>query len=144
MVTILETMADFAPKVKDTDQLGELVRSAISKTITRQYLDHDSKLYCITLEPVLERQLVESLNNSGYGSNLTLEPQVQADFIDKLKSSSEQATGQGKQAVLLCCTQLRLPLHRFMERHMPGMNALAYNEVATKADVEFVSQVRAA
>jgi flagellar biosynthesis protein FlhA len=144
MVTILETMADFAPKVKDPDQLGELVRSAISRTITRQFVDSDNKLSCITLEPALERTLVEGLTNSGYGSNINLEPTVQSDLIEKLKKSNETATEQGCQAVLLCCTQLRLPLRRFVERHIPGMNVLAYNEVATKADVEFVSQVRAA
>ena len=144
MVTILETMADYAPKVKDPDQLGELVRSAISRTITRQFLDGDNRLYCITLEPVLERQLVEGISNNGYGMNLTLDPPVQANLIDKLKAATEEASERGSQAVLLCCTQLRLPLRKFVERHLPGMNVMAYNEVATQADVEFVGQVRAA
>jgi len=59
MVTILETMADFGARVKDPDQLGELVRASIARTITRQFLDADNKLYCITLEPNLDGELSE-------------------------------------------------------------------------------------
>jgi flagellar biosynthesis protein FlhA len=144
MVTILETMADYAPKVKDTEQLGELVRSAISRTITRQYVDSDNKLYCITLEPALERKLVESLSMTGHGNILNLDTETQNSVIERLKSSNEQAIAQGCQAVLLCSSQLRLPLRKFVEKYLPTLSVLAYNEVASRADVEFVSQVRAA
>ncbi len=144
MVTILETMADFGPRVKEADQLGELVRSAISRTITRQYIDTENKLFCITLEPVLERTLSESVNISSYGSTIMLDPSKQSELIQKLKDAVQQATVQGYQAVLLCSTQLRLPLRRLLDRHLPTLSVMAYNEVAARAEVEFVGQVRAA
>ncbi len=144
MVTILETMADFGARVKDPDQLGELVRSAISRTITRQFLDTENKLYCITLEPVLERTLIESINTTSYGSQLVLDSGTQKQLVDKLQSEMDNAMANGYNAVLLCGTQLRLPLRRLMEKYLPQLSVVAYNEVAQRAEVEFVGQVRAA
>jgi flagellar biosynthesis protein FlhA len=144
MVTILETMADFGARVKDPDQLGELVRAAIARTITRQYLDDENKLFCITLDPALERELAEQVQLTNFGSSLTLDPMATRAIIDKLEEEVNRATAQGRQAVLLCSTQLRLPLKRLVERYMPSVHVLAYNEVAQRAEVEFVGQVRAA
>ena len=124
--------------------LGEIVRSAISRTITRQYVDFENKLACITIDPQLERELVEALHVSASGSNLVLEPAQQKSFLERLQREVEIATGQGHQAVLICSTQLRLALRRLVERHIPALHVLAYNEIAAKADVEFVGQVRAA
>jgi flagellar biosynthesis protein FlhA len=144
MVTILETMADYGSRIKEPEQLGELVRSAISRTITRQYVDGANKLSCITLEPALERELVDALHVGPQGTSLVLDTVRQAKFIDKLQREVDGATGNGLQAVLICSTQLRLPLRKLLERHLPVLHVLAYNEIAAKADVEFVGQVRAA
>jgi flagellar biosynthesis protein FlhA len=144
ITTIVETMADFGRRIKDPDQLGEVVRSSISRTITRQYLDPTNKLYCITLDPPLERSLAEQVSITSIGSSLLLEPQKQKELIDRLRTESDRAAAQGYQAVLLCGTQLRLPLRRLLESHLPSVAVLAYNEIASRAEVEFVGQVRAA
>jgi len=144
MVSILETMADFGQRVKDPDQLGELVRAAISRTITRQYTDPENKLYCITLEPVLERRLVESLNHTSFGSVLALDPAEQKRVLATLQEQVDKANAQGYQPVVLCGNQLRLPLRRLLEKYLPTINVLAFNEVSSRAEVEFVGQVAAA
>ncbi len=142
MVTVLETMADYAGRVKDPEQLGELVRSAISRTITRQYLDHENKLYCITIDPPLERRLSESIQITAGGAVLAVDPQFQQSFIKDIREQSENAMAQGLQAVVLCSATLRLPLRRLLERYIPQLHVLSYNEVSARAEVEFVGQVR--
>ncbi len=142
--TILETMADYAKRVKDPEQLGELVRSAIARTITRQHVDPENRLFCITLEPALERELSEAVSVSTYGSSLVLDPQKQANLLERLNASVEGALSQGYQAVLICSSGLRLPLKRLLDRSLPKLSVLAYSEIAARADVEFVAQVRAA
>jgi len=144
MVTILETMADYGNRIKEPEQLGEIVRTAISRTITRQYVDNDNRLACITLEPALERELVENLHVSPAGTNLVLDTPKQNRFVERIQREVDGATGQGFQAVLICSTQLRLPLRKLLERQIPALHVLAYNEIAAKADVEFVGQVKAA
>lgn len=144
MVTILETMADFATRTKDPDQLGELVRSAMARTITRQYIDGESRLNCITLEPALERELAEAVQQSAAGGTLALEPSLHAKIIEQIRAESERVMTQGLQPVLLCSTQIRLPLRRLVARYVPSLPVVAYNEVAAKAEVEFVGQIKAA
>src|SRR5262249_35859500 len=126
MVTILETMADYGSRIKDPDQLGEIVRSAIARTITRQILHHDNKLYCITLEPSLERQLVEQIQPTAMGPTLNLDSEVQRNLAGKLQAQIDQAMARGYQAVLLCSTTLRLPLRRILDKSLPNLNVLAY------------------
>jgi flagellar biosynthesis protein FlhA len=144
MVTILETMADFGSRIKDPDQLGELVRASIARTITRQYLDHENKLYCITIDPVFERSLVEQIQVTGYGSILSLDPVSQKQLLEKIDNQYQKATAMGYTPVLLCGNQLRLPLRRVLEKYRPNVHVLAFNEVAARAEVEFVGQLSAA
>ena len=51
---------------------------------------------------------------------------------------------QGHQPVLLCGNNVRLPLRKLVERYIPNLHVLAYNEVSAQAEVEFVDQVVAA
>lgn len=143
MVTIVETLADFAPRTKDVEQLGEVVRSAIARTVTRQYLDGDDKLRCITLEPSLERELVEKVSLTSGGTAMVLDVQLQTNLIQRLKTEYDRLTMEGYQPVLLCGAQLRLSMRRFLDRHLPNLAVLAYSEVSARADVDFVGQVAA-
>lgn len=142
MVTILETMADYGGRVKDMEQMGELVRSAIARTITRQFLDADNKLHCLTLEPALERALTGQIQSTSGGVALALDPQIQGQLIQELRNQSEMAMAQGVQPVVLCGAGLRLALKRLVERYLPQLQVLAFNEVAARADVEFIGQIR--
>jgi flagellar biosynthesis protein FlhA len=144
LVTILETMADFAGRVKDMEQLGELVRAAVARTITRQFIDEENKIFCITLEAPLERSLQEAVQHTAGGSLLAIDPETQQRIVRDLQRTSEQAMAQGKQPVLLCGNTLRLPMRKMLERSIPNLQVLAYNEVSAQADVEFVGQLAAA
>lgn len=141
MVTILETMADFATRVKDNEQLGELVRAAIARTITRQYADEFQKLTCLTLDPALERALMDAVQHTAGGVILALEPALQQNVLDQLQSQCNLAIAQGQHPVALCSSSLRLPLRKLVERYLPQLPVMAYNEVSAKAEVEFVGQV---
>lgn len=141
MTTILETVADFAPKVGESDQLGELVRAALGRTVTRQYVDTERKLYCLTLEPALERQIQESIQQSASGSILALDPETVGVVVREATQAVEAAKAMGQSPVLLCSVSVRLPLRRMLDRHLPRLPLLAYNEVASTADVEIIGQI---
>jgi flagellar biosynthesis protein FlhA len=142
LVTILETLADFADRVKDTEQLGELVRASIARTITRLYLSNDNKIYCLTLEPSLEKYLAEAVQQTAYGAIIALEPRIAQEIAQHIATEADRATAQGQSPVLLCGNQIRLPLKRLLERHGLPLPVLAYNEITANAEVEFVGQVR--
>jgi flagellar biosynthesis protein FlhA len=77
------------------------------------------------------------------GNALVLDSILQAELVQSLKSEYERATMMGHQPVLLCGSQVRLPIRRFLDRHLPNLAVLAYSEISSKADVEFVGQIAA-
>lgn len=143
LTTIVETLADFAPRVKEPEALGELARAALSRTITRQHADHDGKLHCITLEPLLEHELNNQLQQTTYGNVLALEPAEGQKLSKQVGAQVEKAVGHGASAAILCGNNLRLPLKRLLERNGVKAPVLAFNEVSSTAEVEFVGQVEA-
>lgn len=144
MVAILETMADYGQRTKDPDQLGELVRASIARTITRQYIDVEGRLHCITLDPALENELSEAVQQTATGGMLALEPEHHQRLLNQVRGEATRLMADGVQPVLLCSSHVRLPLHRFLARHLANLPVLSYNEIAARAEVEFVGQVRAA
>ncbi|MEM4407713.1 MAG: flagellar biosynthesis protein FlhA [Candidatus Caldarchaeum sp.] len=143
LVTILETLADFAERIKDAEQLGELARASIARTITRLYLNSENKIYCLTLEPILEKHLAEAIQQTPYGAIIALEPREAQELSKYIATEVDRSASQGQSPVLLCSNQIRLPLKRLLERHNLPIPVLAYNEITSNADVEFVGQIRA-
>lgn len=139
--TILETLADYAPRTKDPDQLGELVRSALARTITRQYLSSDGVLYVMTLDPSLEGRLRESVQPTASGLQLAIDAAFASALLREIGSQAEQMAAMGYMPVILCSSQIRLPLRRLLERSMPSVACVAYNEVASGVSVEAVAMV---
>jgi flagellar biosynthesis protein FlhA len=141
MVTILETMADFAGRVKDSEQLGELVRAAIARTITRQHLDENNTLYCMALDSGLIQQMQASMQQTAGGMILALEPQMQNSILEDLREGYDHCMAEGRTPVVVCPTGIRLALRRMIEASMPSLPVLAYNEVTAQANVEFIGTV---
>jgi flagellar biosynthesis protein FlhA len=88
--------------------------------------------------------LSEAVSISSLGTALVLDPTKQSSIIERLQTSLDESLSKGYQAVVICSSGLRLPLRRLLERSMPKVTVLAYSEIAARADVEFVGQVRAA
>ena len=142
LVTILETLADFGERVKEPEQLGELVRASIPRTITRQYLNPEGKLYCITIEPQYGRELQEQIQQTPYGNTLALEPDDAQRLAKSTLNQIERANANGfNSPIILTGNSLRLPLKRLLERYQVSVPVLAYNEVAANVEVDFVGQI---
>ncbi|ARU41034.1 flagellar biosynthesis protein FlhA [Armatimonadetes bacterium Uphvl-Ar1] len=141
MVTILETMADFAGRIKDMEQMGELVRAAISRTITRQFADDANAIHCLTLEPPLEHAITDSIQHTAGGVMLALEPKIASQLVQDIHGATDQANASGVQPVLICSTQARLPLRKHLERNGIQIPVMAYNEVSANTEVNFVGQI---
>ena len=62
--TILETLGDFSSRTKDLEVLTEYVRNALARTICKQYVDDQDRLWCLTLDPALEELINGHLERS--------------------------------------------------------------------------------
>jgi flagellar biosynthesis protein FlhA len=139
MVTILESIADFAPLTTDTRFLIEKARQALSSQICHQYADEDRILHVLTLEPSLEQKIVESKAQSSSGDIFSaLEPALHNAWIRALEKSVRFVHDKGFFPVILCSTQARYLVKTALERESPEVAVLSVAEIARDYRVESV------
>jgi len=140
--TILETLSDYGAITKDVDVLGEYVRHGLCRQITAQYRDAEHKVNAVLLDPQLEPQLVNSVQKTGRGSALVLDPDTGRLLIDTIGKVVHQASAVAASPVLLCSPTLRLALKRFIGRDLPKLAVLSFSDLAPDAAVQSVGLVR--
>jgi flagellar biosynthesis protein FlhA len=141
--TIVETLAEHAPRTPDPAALQNLVRVALGRQIVQDIAGIGGELPVITLEPDLERLLSNSVTGAGqHGANTPgLEPGLAERLQTRLAESAQRQEMQGEPAVLLVAPQLRHMLARFMRAAVPSMHVLAWNEIPDNRKVRLVTAV---
>jgi flagellar biosynthesis protein FlhA len=139
--TILETLGDFASRTKDLDVLTEYVRNALARTICRQYVDEQDRLWCLTLDPALEDLVNQHIERSERGQANTMPPQTAQQIVKRIAEKVTELTQTGRSAVVLCSPQIRSSVRRMLEAGLPHVAVLAYNEISAEVTVEAVALV---
>ena len=141
MLTILETLADWAPAQKNIDQLTENVRQALSRSITKMHQTPEGKLVAVTLEPSLETHISESVQHTDQGDFLALPPDMANRLINALARELEKFSRIQTQPTILCSPEIRMHLKKFIDRFLPGISVLSFNEILNKVQVQSLSTV---
>ncbi len=141
MITIMETLADYAKITKDADVLTEYVRQALKRQISKQYGGDKQTISALTLDPSLEEKLRESIQHSEFGSYLALDPDVAQGMIDKLSRQYQDLSQKGITPIVICAPILRLYFKRLIERFISNMVVLSYNEIDSNINVEVIGMV---
>ena len=140
--TILESLADHAGTMKDTEMLTEIARQALSRTITRQYLSMEGVLPVIALDPRLDRKLAEQLGGDARNGYWMLDPTLSQRLLAALRQAAERMAAHGQQPVILCSPVLRRHVYRLTERQLQSVPVLSMSEVDSGAKIKAVETVR--
>jgi flagellar biosynthesis protein FlhA len=139
MRTIIETLAEHAPKSQDASVLQGHVRVALGRQIVQDIAGVSAELPVVTLEPDLEKLLQTSL--AGNAANPGLEPGLAERLQQRLAEAARRQETAGEPAVLLVPPQLRHTLARFTRSSVPNLHVLAWNEIPDNRKVRLVSAV---
>jgi flagellar biosynthesis protein FlhA len=139
MRTIIETIAEHAPKTPDAAVLQGQVRVALGRQIVQDIAGVNAELPVITLEPDLEKLLHGSL--AGNAANPGLEPGLAERLQQRLTEASRRQESAGEPSVLLVPPALRHTLARFTRSSVPNLHVLAWNEIPDNRKVRLVSAV---
>ena len=137
--TIVECLAEHAPRVQDAAQLLGYVRVALGRQIVQDIAGVGAELPVITLEADLERLLQSSLH--GNAANPGLEPGLAERLQQRVAESARRQESVGEPAVLLVPPPLRHTLARFMRSSLPSLHVLAWNEIPDNRKVRLVTAV---
>lgn len=141
MVTILETLADYAQLTKDTEILTEYVRHALGRQISRQYAQNNI-LTCLTVDPKLEEKISAAVQRTERGSYVALEPNTMQAVINSLTNELPKLTGLGYQPIVLTNPSVRLYFRKLTDRAAPNLIVLSYSELESKIEVQALGMVK--
>jgi flagellar biosynthesis protein FlhA len=141
--TILETLGDYAPRIKDPEVLTEYVRNSLARSICRSHSSPDGRIRVVTLDPKLEDMIKAATERSERGSFLALSPALIARIGDRLKQELAKLAAAGHEPVILCSPQVRAQVRKIAEAVQPGVTVLSYNEIVQDARVESLGMVAA-
>ncbi len=140
MVTILETLADYAPVTRDPDMLTEYVRQQLKRYITQKYVKNN-QLQVITLDGRLEQLIMDSIKQTETGSYLSLDPNVVQQILNSLSKNIDKLTSIGEQPIVLTAPIVRLYFKRLTEQLSDEFIVLSYNEIDPKVEIQSVGMV---
>ncbi|WP_416198023.1 MAG: flagellar biosynthesis protein FlhA [Sporanaerobacter sp.] len=140
MVTILETLADYATITKDTDLLTEYVRQRLSGYITNKYVDK-GELKVVTLDSEVEELIMKSISQSETGSYLSIEPNIAQKIINNTLKSVQRLTSIGQQPIVLTAPIVRFYFKKLTEQITRDLIVLSYNEIDPSVEVQSVGMV---
>ncbi len=136
MVTILEAIADYAGSIKNVDLLTEYVRASLKRQITRTYIDENNKLRVITIDPELENLMAESIEENEEGMISGLPPDVIDKIINRAKDIVSKLPKDGSNIIFLTSATIRSLLYDILERVIPNVVVLSYNEIESNVYLE--------
>jgi flagellar biosynthesis protein FlhA len=144
LVRIFEALSLRAKISVDHDGLVESARGALGPAIAAQYAA-SGRLTVITLDPILEQGLLESLRPSESGPFMAIDGMRAEAMVSEASRLVEAAEQQGMTPVLACSPQLRLPLMRLLRAGSRRVQVLSYSEISgSTAQIETMGVVNGA
>ncbi|MBU9720336.1 MULTISPECIES: flagellar biosynthesis protein FlhA [Bacillaceae] len=138
---IFETLADYGQMTKDTDLLTEYVRQALSRQITKQYVAEGESLYVLTVSGSVEKLLADAVQQTEHGSFLNLDPNTMQSIIESTMTEVERMQETGQMPIILCSPAVRMYARHLLERYIPHIPVLSYNELESYIEVQSVGVV---
>ena len=140
MVTILETLADYAGIVRDPDLLTEYVRQALSRAITQKFIP-DNKGKVLTLDNQLEKEIMDNVQQTEHGSYLSMAPEKTQRIFNNLMQEVSRISSLGMTPIVLTSPVVRIYFKRLTEQVMPDLVVLSYNELDSRVEVQSLGVV---
>lgn len=131
MLTILESLADFAPKVKDPDVLTELVRQRMARQISKSYCDMEDTIKYVGLHQSIEEAISKAVTHTDLGSQLVMDPMTAQNIVRCIGKDVENHTRADVAPVVLCSPTIRGHVRRLIERFLPNVPVLSHNEISS-------------
>jgi flagellar biosynthesis protein FlhA len=141
--SILEVLADYGPRTRDTELLTEYARHTLARPICADYADEEGQLHVVTLAPELESEILDAVQNAQNGEFIPLDPARTDAIAVKTVDAIQPLVLAGHEAVVLTSAQVRRYFKRIVERHMPKIVVLSFNEIDPAVKLESAGQVNA-
>ncbi|MES2769994.1 MAG: flagellar biosynthesis protein FlhA [Bdellovibrionota bacterium] len=144
LLTIMETLGDESQKTKDIEMLVEGTRKRLSRSITRKYTNDEGIIPVLSLSPMVEETITNSLLQTENGIQLVMDPHTANKLIMELSRQIERNPDIASSPILLTSPTIRRHIHKLTSRFIPQLVVLSHNELTSDAQVSSVGTVEIA
>ena len=131
LTRVLTALAAYAATTKDPEELTELARQALARSITAQHSEEDGTLWVCALDPAVEAELVARARGDDGG----ITEEWTQRLVRALRRQIERLWALGHAPVLLCGPAARPLMRAILERRAPSVAVLSHAEIAPEAKV---------
>ena len=143
LLTIFETLADYAQTTRDTDVLTEYVRQSLKRAISAKYFPANETTSVVTLDPKVEQEIMSSVKQTEQGAYLTLAPERTKAIMASVQTEIDKLESLGKNPIIITSPIVRMYFKRLTEDYFKDLIVVSYNEVETNVELQSVGMVSA-
>ena len=142
LLTIFETLADFATSTRDTDILTEYVRQALKRAICAKFFAPNETTSVVTVDAKVEQEIMGSVKQTEQGAYLTLDPEKTRAIIDSTKEEIEKLESLGKPPIVIISPIVRIYYKKMTEQYINDLIVISYNEIEPNVELQSVGTVK--
>ena len=143
LLTIFETLADYASTTRDTDILTEYVRQSLKRAISNKFFPANETTSVVTLDPKLEQEIMGSVKQTEQGAYLTLDPAKTKAIMDSVGVETKKLEDLGKIPIVITSPIVRAYFKKLTEDYFKDLVVVSYNEVESNIELQSVGMVTA-
>ncbi|MBQ9120679.1 MAG: flagellar biosynthesis protein FlhA [Lachnospiraceae bacterium] len=143
LITIFETLADYAPTTRDTDVLTEYVRQSLKRAISNKYFMNNETTSVVTLDPKIEQEIMGSVKQTEQGAYLSLDPERTQKIMKAVEAEVSKLEELGKNPVIITSPIVRMYFKRLTKDYFQDLIVVSYNEIEPTVELQSVGMVTA-
>ncbi|MGN0437936.1 MAG: flagellar biosynthesis protein FlhA [Lachnospiraceae bacterium] len=143
LVTIFETLADYAPTTRDTDILTEYVRQRLKRAISNTYFQGGEMTTVLTLDPKVEQDIMNSIKQTEQGAYITLDPAVTKKILNSVEKEVKKLEDQGKAPIIITSPIVRMYFKKLTKDYFKDLIVISYNEIESDVELQSIGVVSA-
>ncbi len=143
LLTIFETLADYAASTRDTDILTEYVRQGLKRAISNRFFPPNETTSVVTLDPKLEQTIMAAVKQTEQGAYLNLDPDKTKAIMKSVEQETKKLEDMGKAPVILTSPIVRIYFKRLTEDYYRDLIVISYNEIESSVELQSVGMVTA-
>ena len=143
LLTIFETLADYASSTRDTDILTEYVRQSLKRAISSKFFPANETTSVVTLDPKLEQEIMASVKQTENGAYLTLDPEKTKGIMKAVGNEVAKLENLGKNPIIITSPIVRMYFKRLTEDYYRDLIVVSYNEIENNIELQSVGMVTA-
>ncbi len=143
LLTIFETLADYAPTTRDTDILTEYARQSLKRAISNKFFPANETSSVVTLDPKIEQEIMASVKQTEQGAYLTLDPARTKAIMDSTGAEIKKLENLGKMPIIITSPIVRVYFKKLTEDYYKDLVVISYNEIESNIELQSVGMVTA-